>query len=72
MFNFVRQMAEDARLRGVCVRCQEPALVRIDGVLQHNPELFHSLAGKKEWDISAMCEKCFDNMILDMYAPNKE
>jgi len=70
MFDIVNRTAkqlygmtiEDAHSRGLCVRCQEPALVQIDGETQHNPELFYSPAGKKEWNISAMCEKCFDNM----------
>lgn len=70
MFDIVNRMAkqtfgmtiEDAHSRGICIRCQEPALVHVDGVRQHNPELFYSPAGKKEWDMSAMCEKCFDNM----------
>lgn len=53
---------EAAHSRGICIRCQEPALVQIDGETQHNPELFYSPAGMKEWNISAMCEKCFDNM----------
>ena len=70
MFDIVNRTAkqlygmtiEDAHSRGLCVRCHEPALVQIDGETQHNPELFYSPAGKKEWNISGMCEKCFDNM----------
>lgn len=71
MFDIVNRMAkqtfgmsiEDAHSRGICIRCQEPALVQAaDGTAKYNPELFYSPAGKKEWAISAMCEKCFDNM----------
>ena len=53
---------EAALSRGICIRCQEPALVLIDEVIQHSPELFYSEEGKKEWNISAMCEKCFDSL----------
>ena len=54
---------KDAHSKGICIRCQEPALVMAaDGTSKHNPELFYSPAGKKEWQISAVCEKCFDNM----------
>ena len=70
MFDIVNRMAkqtfgmtiEDAHSRGICIRCQEPALVEIDGVIQHSPELFYSEEGKKEWNISSMCEKCFDSL----------
>ena len=71
MFDTVSRMAkqtfgmtiEDAHSRGICIRCQEPALVMsADGTSKHNPELFYSPAGKKEWNMSGMCEKCFDNM----------
>lgn len=53
---------EAAHSRGICIRCQEPALVLIDGEIHHNPELFYSEEGKKEWVISSMCEKCFDSL----------
>lgn len=53
---------EAAHSRSICIRCQEPALVIIDGVIQHSPELFFTEAGKKEWNISGMCEKCFDSL----------
>ena len=54
---------EDAHSKGICIRCQEPALVMsADGTSKYNPELFYSAAGKQEWNISGMCEKCFDNM----------
>ena len=71
MFNRINRTAKDifgmtmqeAHSRGICIRCQEPALVQAaDGTSKHNPELFYSPAGKKEWNISGMCEKCFDNM----------
>ena len=54
---------KDAHSKGICIRCQEPALVMsADGTSKHNPELFYSAAGKQEWNISGICEKCFDNM----------
>ena len=54
---------QEAYSKGICIRCQEPALVMsADGTSKYNPELFYSSAGKEEWGISGMCEKCFDNM----------
>ena len=54
---------KDAHSKGICIRCQEPALVMsADGTSKYNPELFYSQAGKQEWNISGICEKCFDNM----------
>ena len=54
---------QDAHSEGICIRCQEPALVMsADGTSKYNPELFHSQAGKQEWNISGMCEKCFDSL----------
>ena len=54
---------KDAHSKVICIRCQEPALVMsADGTSKYNPELFYSAAGKQEWNISGMCEKCFDNM----------
>lgn len=71
MFDIVNRMAkqtfgmtsEDAHSQGICIRCQEPALVMsADGTRKYNPELFYSFEGEMEWNISGMCEKCFDNM----------
>ena len=54
---------QEAHSKGICIRCQEPALVMAaDGTSKYNPELFYSPAGKQEWKISGICEKCFDNM----------
>lgn len=69
MFDFLSHIygmtIQEAHARNICIRCQEPAMVQIDGKTQHNPELFYSTAGKKEWGISAICEKCFDNMFSE-------
>ena len=71
MFNVIERMAMDtygmttgsAIKNGICIRCKKPALVQAaDGTSKYNPELFYSPAGKKEWTISAMCERCFDTM----------
>lgn len=71
MFSITDQLAkdtygmtiEDAHSKGICIQCQKPVLVMAaDGSGKYNPEMFYSHAGKKEWNISAMCEKCFDNM----------
>ena len=71
MFDFVSNTAKqifgmtikDAHSKGICIKCQKPALVMsADGTSKYNPELFYSQAGKQEWNISGICEKCFDNM----------
>lgn len=51
-----------AREQGVCISCHKPVLTA-DG--KPNPELFSTLAGVNEYDISAMCEKCFDEMFKE-------
>lgn len=53
----------EAREKAICLCCKQPVFVQAaDGTSKYNPDLFYSAAGKKEWHISAMCEKCFDNM----------
>lgn len=42
----------DALLKCVCVSCKEPAK-------------FYSEAGKSEYQKSALCEKCFDEIFKD-------
>lgn len=41
--------AAEAREKGLCINCKEPALAKC-----------YSDAGRKEYRISGMCEKCFD------------
>ena len=54
---------KEAHSKGICIQCKEPVLVMAaDGTSKYNPELFYSAAGKQEWNISGICEKCFDNM----------
>lgn len=54
---------QDAYSKGICIRCKNPALVQAaDGTSKYNPELFYSPEGKMEWNISSICEKCFDTM----------
>lgn len=58
---------DDAHAQGICIQCQKPVLVMAaDGTSKYNPELFYSREGKVEWNISAMCEKCFDNMFEEV------
>ena len=53
----------EAREKAICLCCKQSVFVlAADGTSKYNPEMFYSEAGKKEWDISCMCEKCFDNM----------
>jgi hypothetical protein len=40
--------------RGICIQCEKPALPRC-----------HSPLGRKEFEISGMCEICFDSMFKD-------
>lgn len=54
---------QEAHEKGICIRCQQEVLVlAADGSPKWNEKIFYSPAGKKEWDISAMCEKCFDSL----------
>lgn len=41
----------EAKEKGVCIDCKKPALERC-----------YSEAGKREYQISGLCEKCFDRM----------
>ena len=55
--------AAEAQEKALCIYCKQHVFVlAADGTSKYNPELFYSPAGKKEWHISGMCEKCFDNM----------
>jgi hypothetical protein len=40
---------EDAWGRGICIKCKKP------------PQ-FYSVAGRKEYNITALCEYCFDDI----------
>ena len=54
---------DEAQEKALCICCKQAVFVQAaDGTSKYNPELFYSPAGKKEWQISGMCEKCFDNM----------
>lgn len=46
--NFGIGLAE-AQAKGICIACKEPALPKC-----------YSEAGRKEYNISGMCERCFD------------
>ena len=48
--------AKEARSRGICVQCKEPALPKC-----------YSDAGIREYQLSGLCEKCFD----EIYKVNK-
>jgi hypothetical protein len=45
---------QDAWDAGVCVQCREPALPKC-----------YSDAGRREYGISGMCEKCFDELFKE-------
>jgi hypothetical protein len=42
---------DEAHEKGICIDCNEPALPKC-----------YSPAGKREYQISGMCEQCFDKM----------
>lgn len=42
---------DEAHEKGICIECREPA----------DPNCY-SVAGKAEWKISGLCERCFDAM----------
>ena len=42
---------EEAHKTGVCVQCRQPALPKC-----------YSDAGRREYNISGMCEQCFDSL----------
>ena len=44
--------AKNMRLKGLCINCKEPALANC-----------YSNAGRKEYTISGLCEKCFDSIM---------
>ncbi len=46
----------EAWARGICVECKQPALPKC-----------HSAAGRSEYNISAMCEECFDAMFAEEF-----
>ena len=43
--------ASEARSQGLCIQCKQPALERC-----------YSDAGIREYQISGLCEKCFDEI----------
>ena len=45
---------EDAQRGGICISCNEPA----------RPKCY-SQAGLREYEISGLCEKCFDNLFKE-------
>jgi len=50
----------EAFSKGICVECKEPALPKC-----------YSEAGRREYRISGMCEKCFDAAFADEEGPDE-
>ena len=44
--------AKEAQLKGICIQCRQSALSNC-----------YSNAGKREYMISGLCEKCFDELM---------
>ena len=42
---------EEAKATGLCIQCRQPALANC-----------YSDAGRREYNISGLCEKCFDSI----------
>ena len=56
------QTISDAHKAGTCIKCKKPAIANC-----------YSEAGKKEYKISGLCEKCFDEItIVQSYTDNEE
>jgi hypothetical protein len=53
----------EAREKRVCISCKE-SIYNEDGITS-NDKLFFTPQGVREWTISAMCEKCFDEAFKD-------
>lgn len=51
----------EAKAQGLCFECKEPALPKC-----------YSAAGRGEYQISGMCEKCFDEMFADEDDPDND
>ena len=45
------QTKEEGQKKGLCINCKEPALANC-----------YSAAGRREYQISGLCEKCFDKI----------
>ena len=48
-----KMTAEEAIKSGICIQCGEKALLKC-----------YTKAGREEYRISGLCEKCFDNITL--------
>lgn len=46
---------EEALSTGICVQCRQPAMQNC-----------YSPAGRREYAISGLCEKCFDEIMKEM------
>jgi hypothetical protein len=46
---------DEAVAKGICIDCKEPALAKC-----------YSDAGRREYRISGLCEKCFDSITADV------
>jgi len=44
----------EAKERGICIQCKEPALAKC-----------YSPCGIREYQISGMCEQCFDSLFAE-------
>jgi len=50
----------EAQAEGLCIQCKEPAL-----------EKCYSAAGRREYRISGLCEKCFDSITGEEDEPDE-
>lgn len=53
----------EAHAKFICIDCKSPIRdEREDGMSTGEPGQVYSDAGAKEYDISGMCETCYDNL----------
>lgn len=50
---------DEAHSKGICIECKEPAKAKC-----------YSIAGLREYQISGMCEKCFDALFAEPEGPD--
>lgn len=55
------ETTKDAQAKDICIQCKEPALPKC-----------HSDAGRKEYQISGLCEVCFDEITKKPDEEDKE
>lgn len=61
------ETADEARSKTSCILCKQP--IELTAFATGKPGNIYSFAGRREYQISGMCEHCFDK-IFDDSAPH--